>query len=90
MDLQNIIQDITQAVEADPTLNDVLRDEAMQIIESVITNPTPENLQALSLLSQQIGLANRYLGETAYDLAEDDAHAFEETIPPQVDMITSQ
>lgn len=61
IDIQELLDNIADAIEDDPVLDDEMRDDALDLVDAVSEDPSPENLKALYIVVAKLRDANKYL-----------------------------
>jgi len=71
-DLQELFDQIEEAIEADPAMDEEMKDKALNILDQVAEDPSENNLKALYLVIKKLRDVDKYLSaiETLKSLKE--------------------
>lgn len=70
MKLEEILRQIAEMIIDDPNLDEEQKDDLTELIAEVRMDPTPANLEVLSIVLKKLGDYSKYLGalETINDI----------------------
>lgn len=61
MKAKDLLNQLIAQVQDDPNLTQEMKDSTIELIDLVTKDPTPDNLRALAIVIEKLGLATQYL-----------------------------
>lgn len=61
MKTKDLLNQLIAQVQDDPNLIQEMKDSTIELIDLVAKDPTPDNLRALAIVIEKLGLATQYL-----------------------------
>lgn len=84
-EIGKVLGKLIERITSDDTLDEEDKAQAVDLINDVVADPTPENLEALALVMEELGKSQEYLA--AMDIVqkhqEDQENTAEEPVSPQ-------